>query len=407
MSSNALQAQLDATTASPADAQSSVDNWLRSETIKLQLASLDTQRKARRAAAVLLWSAAAYVGIAAVGQVESKTGSAVRLAGVVKQLDHEEKSLATAKKREADTFDEYIKTSSAAERLQGDALIANENTAIAKDKVSQSLAQTTTAQRAYNDAKREWEKAKSEVVAFQNSRIPGDLRGDNRLSHLKSRVEQTQQVFDDAKNVLDNALEGEDAAAGVKRTTDKTTVSPVEAGQAHRNALVNLVNAKQQRARAENAWKTAQRELTSTQTLRDALKDEHDRLEREPSPMTLPVLSLAVRPAHFFLASPLLLLILYWNVVSHDRKLNRSAKDLWQRIRAQGLAESELVSTIPELELVRMNWVLKFRLMLPDLAMVASLLLLFWSGPSWLPACGLAAVILTMVYRLGDASQKQ
>jgi hypothetical protein len=56
------------------------------------------------------------------------------------------------------------------------------------------------------------------------------------------------------------------------------------------------------------------------------------------------------------LGAPLLLLILYWNVFTHDRKLSRSTKDLWQRIRAQGLDARLLASIIPELELVRMNW---------------------------------------------------
>jgi hypothetical protein len=118
--------------------------------------------------------------------------------------------------------------------------------------------------------------------------------------------------------------------------------------------------------------------------------------------MTLPVLSLAVKPTHFFLAAPLLLLVLYWNIVAHDRRLSRSVEDVCQRTRPQGLEYRELASVIPELERARMNWKLKCRLMLPDLATAASLLLLLQSGQRWIPACTLAAVVLTIAYRLRE-----
>lgn len=384
----------------PVEHQTPIDTWLRAETTKLLLASLDTQRKARRAAAVLLWSAAAYLAIATVGQEETKRSTTQRLAGIEQQLKTEEGSLVAARQREASTFEEYIKTSNATEKLQGDALLSNKSTEIAKDVVSQKQKQTAVAQREHDATHSALDRANSELAAHRASRVPGDLRPDERLNQLSARVLDAQNTFEQAKEALNRAIAGENLATGVSTTPGSSPDSPVETGRAHLVALKDLQAGRLQRAHAENQWKLAQRQLESAEAMRDAARVEYDRLHREPNPMALPVLNLPVKPAHFFLAAPLILLILYWNVINHDRRLKNSASETLHQISERGLDSRHLTSTIPELEWTRMNWSLTCRMMLPDLATVAALTLLLWSEFDWIPACAFVATIVTILVRL-------
>ena len=375
------------------------DDWLKSESTKLTLSLLDDRRKARRSATVLLWLAAAYIGVAAIGHVQSAKTNANRTEHASKQLIEQSKNLTSARSSELAAFKTYLSAVYESETLAGQVMVAGKDVEISKEVNAQLNDRIEDARRKYYAALAERGAAEGAIENFKKKLIPGELR-ELVPADLKQSLKHAQEKLSEVRDDLAKVQNSEGVAVGNEPSADKTPVSALAVQYKHLDLLKRLASAKRENVRTENEWQKTQRELSAVQSSYTTANDEYEKLKRDPSPLTLPVLSLAVAPAHFFLFSPLLLLILYWNIVVKDRTVAHSLRHVAEGIGTELIGNQAIVRVVPEIESARTSALGKYQMLLPDLVTVVILGLLACLGPMPAPLIAMVATLVTVGARL-------
>lgn len=379
-----------------------LDNWLRSETTKLSFSSLDTHRKTRRASAVLLWSAAAYVSIATLGQAEAEVSRNSRLFAVKDRLGQQEGALRVAKSSESAAFAQSLDVYQLVTELEGVSNLAGKDVEISESVASRDKLKSAEAQRVHDAARRALLLARDASSAYDSKLVPGERREEllRRSGELRARVLQAQVEVDRTMAALEQARKNERAAAGIEEPSPGAEVPPVKSHLTHREALEKLAIAKVQHAAVTKAWETSHRDLLAAQAKRDEIASERDRLEQDPDSLSLPVVGLTVGPKHFYLLSPLLLLVLFWNFANNDHAFRKLHRKLHERVRSLECGDLSPSDLVEALEVGHKRWIVQCRMLFPDLTVMACLGFLLWAGSGVASAFALGAALLTSIMRV-------
>ena len=381
------------------------DDWLKGESTKLMLSLLDDRRKARRAALVLLWLAAAYVGVAAIGHVQTESANASRLEHASKELNERKRDLSEAKSTEDNAFNEYLTAVTESETLAGQVMVASKDVEISKEVNALISDQTKDAQLRYDSVLKAHRAARDTLDKYnQEQQRRGDLRETPERMNLQQNLKHAQEQLEQAKDALAKAQNGDGVAGDSEPFADKVTGKPLVGQHRLRAQLQQLALAKQWQVRTESEWQKAQRELATANANYANANKEHEKLEHDPAPLTLPVLSLAVAPAHFFLFAPLVLLALYWNIVAKDRMITRSLRNIIARLGTELSDDQAIVQVVPEIESARSGLLGKVQVFLPDLVAVVTVGMLACLGPMLVPLLAIVALLITVGFRFQNRS---
>jgi hypothetical protein len=376
------------------------DAWLRGDSTKLLLSSLDGLRKARRASMVLLWSVSAYVAVAGIGQLEGRLDAEMRMDEATRNRGTAERAASLARDREKADFDEYLRSRDALEERKRDVTLTGKDTDIAKTRLEQKRDAVADSQKRLHMVETVLATARATLAAFDQNHIPGDNRVLAERNVLVAKVGDASAAVESARRVLITSEEEGRAAAGIAGRSQAEVLSPIDAQAASRRALAELADMTQERLRARNQWRLTQRDVDEARVNLSAATARCDQLVGAPKTVTLPILNLGVRPLLFFRFAPVLLLLLYWNCARCDRKVVTESAEFGRRTIGRMLDEKVLSTAIPELFWARNDWLSKVGTAVPDVAVFGTLALLLWSNDPWAPGGALLGAVLALTYRL-------
>jgi hypothetical protein len=432
----------------PDPPSSPLEAWLKLEACKQALDRLDRRVSRLRTSQLAVPSACAYIALATLGYAREQSALGQQAAAAAVAFDAATKATNDAQSAVLEAFDRY----DAAEKAAADAdarvalapwtpdrsklpteqartaQAAAEKTAL--DAAVRYRADRSDAQKKLADAEQALAQAQTALAAARQKRedfraadrqrrYPGDLRQtpmppelDRAVDEATAAVAQRRSAIDDAKNRIVNVSRAPaQPAPSAPPASSAPSASPASPGtapsdstdkayQAQETVVLAAAAAKADVARAQADWSQKQRELEGARASAAAAEktvqdlENREKGEGPTTPISLPVIGIALEPALFFATAPILLLVLLIDGRFAAAAVRRAAESVLGSARASAVRGEDVAPLVSGLEVDRLRRL--FEVVTAVLVIAVLGLVYVASNARWLSAAAIPATVVVV-----------